>query len=207
MRIRGATTELQNEGLDIEGMAESTATLRQEMQALSGVDIMKNNTTFKSTYQILDELADKWQNLTDIQQASVTELVAGKRQGNIMSALMSNWDIAEDTMNQTMQAEGSADRELARQQESVQYSIDRFKASFQELSNGFISSDFLKGFIDTGNVAVNVLDMLVSKLGIVNTAILGYSGFKLFSSGKPKGFSFRECATGQFSREVYELCL
>ena len=29
----------------------------------------------------MDELAQKWQDLTDIQQATVTELIAGKRQG------------------------------------------------------------------------------------------------------------------------------
>lgn len=42
MRIRGASTELQEAGLDTEGMATSTAKLREEMIALSGVDIMKN---------------------------------------------------------------------------------------------------------------------------------------------------------------------
>ena len=40
-------------------------------------DIMKNANEFKSTYDILDELAEKWSSLTDIQQASVTELIAG----------------------------------------------------------------------------------------------------------------------------------
>ena len=78
MRIRGASTELQEAGLDTEGMAESTAKLRKEMIALSGVDIMQDENTFKSTYQIMDELADKGAGLTDIQQASVTELVAGR---------------------------------------------------------------------------------------------------------------------------------
>ena len=50
--------------------------------ALSGVDIMEaDGQTFKSTYRIMDELAAKWQDLSDIQQATVTELIAGKRQG------------------------------------------------------------------------------------------------------------------------------
>ena len=38
-----------------------------------------NKDTFKSTYDIMDELSTKWQDLTDIQQASITELIAGKR--------------------------------------------------------------------------------------------------------------------------------
>ena len=78
MRIRGAKTELEDAGLETEGMVESTSKLREEILALSGVDIMASATEFKSTYQILDELSDKWKDLTDIQQASVTELIAGK---------------------------------------------------------------------------------------------------------------------------------
>ena len=74
MRIRGADTELQQAGLDTEGMAESTAKLRQEVMAISGVDIMKNENEFKSTYDVLDELSTKWANLTDIQQAKFLKL-------------------------------------------------------------------------------------------------------------------------------------
>ena len=73
-----ATTELEAAGESTEGMAESTASLRKEVMALAGVDIMQNETTFKSTYQILDELSERWSNLTDIEQASLTELLAGR---------------------------------------------------------------------------------------------------------------------------------
>ena len=70
MRIRGAKTELEEAGLDTQGMATSTAKLREEIMKLSGVDIMLDDNTFKSTYKILEELAAKWQDLTDIQQAN-----------------------------------------------------------------------------------------------------------------------------------------
>lgn len=78
MRIRGAKTDLEEAGLDTEGMVTSTAKLRKEMLALSGVDILKDKDTFKSTYQILDELANKWSDLTDIQQADYTCLYVQK---------------------------------------------------------------------------------------------------------------------------------
>ena len=70
MRIRGAKTELEEAGLETDGMVESTAKLREEIMALSGVDIMLDENTFKSTYDIMDELSTKWQDLTDIQQAN-----------------------------------------------------------------------------------------------------------------------------------------
>ena len=43
MRIRGAKTELEEMGEDTDGMVESTSKLREEIMALSGVDIMKND--------------------------------------------------------------------------------------------------------------------------------------------------------------------
>lgn len=69
MRLRGSKTELEAAGEDTEGMATSVSKLREEMLALSGVDIMVDDSTFKETYDVIDELSYKWQNLTDIQQA------------------------------------------------------------------------------------------------------------------------------------------
>lgn len=43
MRIRGAKTELEDAGLETDGMVESTSKLREELKALSGVDIMLND--------------------------------------------------------------------------------------------------------------------------------------------------------------------
>lgn len=57
-------------GEDTSDMVESTAKLREEILALTGVDIMDGANSFKSTYAIMDELAQKWQDLTDIQQAN-----------------------------------------------------------------------------------------------------------------------------------------
>ena len=41
------------------------------------IEVVTIRNEFKSTYDILDELSTKWQDLTDIQQASLTELIAG----------------------------------------------------------------------------------------------------------------------------------
>ena len=120
MRIRGAATELQEAGLDTDGMAESTAKLREEIMALSGVDIMLDDSTFKSTYKIMEELSSKWQNLTDIQQASITELIAGKRQGNIVSSLMENFDIAQNALQTSLGSSGSAMKEHEKWSQSLE---------------------------------------------------------------------------------------
>lgn len=193
MRIRGATTDLEAAGLDTDGMAESTAKLREEVLALSGVDIMLDNDTFKGTYQILDELSEKWADLTDIQQASLTELIAGKRQGNIVSALMSNFDIARETLDTAMnKSAGSAERELSNYQKGIEYSLDRFTAQFQELSTTTLSSDLFKGMVDGGTNALSVVTALIDKIGLIPMLLGGImQGSEIgFNYDTKNGFSF-----------------
>lgn len=172
MRIRGATTEMEQAGLDMEGMADSTATLRKEIMALSGVDIMIDNDTFKSTYQIIEELAAKWGELTDIQQASITELIAGKRQGNIISAVMENFDIAQDALNSSLESAGSAMKEYNTYLEGIEAKTNQFKAAFEALSLTVFNSDFLKGIIEFGTGAITVLDGIIEKLGGMGNALM-----------------------------------
>ena len=169
MRIRGAKTEMEELGLETDGMVESTASLQEEILALSGVDIMKDKNTFKSTYQILDELSMKWANLTDIQQASITELIAGKRQGNIVSALMSNFDTARRATETAINSEGSALKEQATYLSSLEAKTQQFEAAFQSLSNTVIDSDLLKNIVDFGTKSVSSLEGIAKALQTVNS--------------------------------------
>lgn len=56
MRLRGAKTELEELGEDTEGMASSTAKMRKDILGIAGVDIMKNEEEFKSTFQVMSEI-------------------------------------------------------------------------------------------------------------------------------------------------------
>lgn len=72
-----AKTELQEAGEDTEGMADSTAKMRKDILGLTGIDIMFDENTFKSTYQIMSEIAKVWDDLSDIERASLLEKIAG----------------------------------------------------------------------------------------------------------------------------------
>lgn len=179
---RMAKTELEEAGLETEGMVDSTAKLRSEILALSGVDIMENANEFKSTYKIMDELAVKWKDLSDIQQATVTELIAGKRQGNIVSSLMTNFDTARDALETSLNSSGSAMAEHEKWQQSLEAQINSLKASWQALSQAFLRSDFLKVVLNSVIGLVDGLTKLVDKLGTIGTIGLGVGIFGLFKN-------------------------
>ena len=170
-------------------MVESTAKLRSEILALTGVDIMDGANQFKSTYKIMDELAAKWEDLSDIQQATVTELIAGKRQGNIVSSLMTNFDTAREALDTSLNSAGSAMAEHGKWQQSLEARILSLKASWQSLSQSFLQSDFLKGAIGAITKLVDALDWLIDKIGAVPTLIGTFAGIS--SLFKDKGaFTF-----------------
>lgn len=169
MRIRGATTELEEAGLETEGMAKSTAKLREEIKALSGVDIMLNENTFKSTYQILEELSVKWQDLTDIQRASITELIAGKRQGNVISSIMSNFDIAQKALQTSLESEGSAMAEHEKWMDSIEARVNQLKAAWEGLSNSFLDSGFVKGAVSGLTEIAEAITTVIDHIGTLGT--------------------------------------
>ena len=70
MRLRGTSVkELEEEGLDTDGAVESKSKLQSQIKALSGVNILTDTGAYKSTYQILSEIADVWEDINDMDQA------------------------------------------------------------------------------------------------------------------------------------------
>lgn len=179
MRIRSAKTELSEMGEDTDGVVESTATLRAEIMALSGVDIMATATEFKSTYQILDELSQKWTNLSDIARATIIEKMAGKHQGNIFSSLMENFSTAQAALETSLDSAGSAMKEHERWQQSLEAQILKLKASWQGLSQAFLSSDFLKVALDGIIALVDGITKVIDTIGTIPTLLGAFAGGKV----------------------------
>lgn len=182
MRIRSATSEIEEAGGDTDGLVESTADLQKMIKAMTGYDILEEDgETFKSIYDIVLNISKVWESLSDVDQSSLLQALAGKQQSNALAAALSSPDILEKSYQEAMNASGSALAEQAKYQESIQYSIDRTKASLEELANDFLSSDFLKGLIDAGDKLINILDTIIKDFGILPslaTAIGGVLGAK-----------------------------
>lgn len=176
MYLRAAKTEAEEAGESTEGMANSVSELREELLALTNgkVDIQIDENTFKSTYQIMKELADVWGELTDITQANILEQIGGKRNANVVSSMLENFNVAEDVVKTAANSAGSALKENEKYLDSINGKIAEFKATFEELSMNFIGSDFVKQVIELGTGLLNVLNVLakvIDKVGGLNTVL------------------------------------
>ena len=182
MRIRSATSELEQAGEDTDGLVTSTADLQKMIKAMTGYDILESDgKTFKSIYDIVLNISKVWNNLSDLDQSSLLQALAGKQQSNALAAALSNPELLEKSYQEAMDSAGSAAEEEKKYQQSVQYSIDQTKAKLEELSADLLSSDFLKGAIDAGGKLIDILDSIVKSgnaIPAVATAIAAAFSFK-----------------------------
>lgn len=186
LRLRATDAKtLQEAGEDTDGVVSSVPQLRQLIQDLTkvssndfkGFDILKDDGSFKSTYEILLSISKIWDEIGnsdqgDLKQASLLEKIAGKNRANIAASILQNPTMLEKVYNETQNSEGSALRENETQLDSIQGKVDQLTASFQEMWNSAISSDFIKGLVDAGTSITN----LVTKVGLLKTALAGAFG-------------------------------
>lgn len=183
MYLRAAKTEADTAGESTDGMANSVSELRKELLTLTNnkVDIMLDDKTFKSTYQIMKELSGVWSSLSDVDTANILELIGGKRNATAIASLVKNFDDAENALEASKEAAGSATEENEKYLDSVDGKMSVLSSKFEELSNKSIDSDLLKGIIDFGIKAIDVVGDLISKLdsipAIVGTIAAGLSAF------------------------------
>ena len=182
-RLRSSKTELEELGEEQDAYTESTSKLRDLVKSLTGFDILeKDEKTFKSIYDIILGIGKEWNNLTDIERASLGEALAGKRNSNGLYAVLGNLDTLQEAYAKAEASAGSAAKEQENYQKSLQYSLDRTKASLEELAYDLMDSDMLKGGIEFVNSLIQGVDILVEHLNpltalLAGGGLLGTKGF------------------------------
>ena len=107
-----------------------------------------------------------------------------KYNANVLSSLLSDFSLAEDSLKSANESAGSAMRENEVYLESIQGSINRFIAAFQNMSNTVLDSGFVKGIVDVGTAIINLTDSVIGFTGAAPafaTAIASFGAIKMFS--------------------------
>lgn len=184
-RLRGSETELKEMGEDTDGLVTSTSKLQALVKGITGFDIMKDKDTYKDIYDIVLGIGEKWQDLSDIDRASLLEALAGKQQSNALAAALSNIDILKKSYEEATNAEGSARKENEEYSKSIQASIDLAQAKLEQLANDTLNSNFLKGAIDAGGKLIEVLDGIVKSGNAIPTLLAAIgAGFSFKNVGE-----------------------
>ena len=224
-----AKEELSDLGEETDGMITTVSKLRNTIQSATsaatkdgkGFDNFDSNGNYKSTYEIMQGLADLYDEIVKKDKELGTnnlnlllETIAGKNRSNIAASILQNGDMLRSVYEDAQNSEGSAEKELNSYLDSVD-------GKFQQLQNR--TQEFWYNVIDTTTVK-SVLDFttdltegaskffkLVEKhlptiLGAIATIIASNK-----SGGLIRLINFINnspfLATVEFNREVYELII
>lgn len=181
LRLRGAKAELEDMQEDTDGLCDSTSKLREQIMSLTGVDIMIDDNTFKSTTDIIKELGAVWDKLSDSSQAATLELIAGKSRANNVAALLKNYQQIDKVMESLGDAEGSAMRENEAIVDSIDGRIKKLSASMEDFWQKAINTDFVKNIVSSLDTILNLLTKIIDQFGLLPTIIgVGGAGTGIF---------------------------
>ena len=159
-----------------------------------GISIMDQNGELRSTFDILSDLAEKWDELSSAQRQFLGEKAAGNRQVKTLNAIMQNWDVVADTIQKANEATGAAMEGNAKYMESIEGRIVQFKSAFQDLARTTINSDLVKGFVSAGTAIVKLTTDIggLQKVLVPVIALIAIAKWNSFSNAIKKiGEAFR----------------
>ena len=133
---------------------------------------------------------------TDMERAAAMELMGGKRNSNVISALISDFSIAENSLQTALNSTGSAAKENEKYLDSIAGKLSQFEAQFESLSTSVVDSGLPKFFIELGtNVLsategiINFIDVFPALMGLLSGG-LSLTGQKAGKSNMP---SYASC--------------
>lgn len=186
MRIRGMKGELESLGEEVDETVDSISKVQTQILNRTGgkVNIFDDMGNFRDYYDIMEDIAEVYDDLNDPDKADLTEILFGKQRGNQGAALIQAFQSGQiqKALEATLNAEGSAMQEQERWLGSLEAKTQQFEAAFQSLSSTILDSSLLKWFVDFGTGFVKVLDTVIDKIGSLGTIGAGAGIFGIFEN-------------------------
>lgn len=169
--LRTITARLRNTTADLEELGETdfTKSKYQELvQALTKykVSLKDINGEYRSTYDIMHDLADVWGELGTQERAALATAIAGTRQQDVLNSLLSNFKEATGAMERMSTSQGALSEAYDVYLQSITAHINQFKASFDGLGISVLNglTPLINAIIDVGSAIMNVVAMVTNTL-------------------------------------------
>lgn len=181
-----AKQELSDLGEETDGMLTTVSKLRDTIMDATkaaskdgkGFDILDDNGNYKSTYEIMQGLADLYDDIVKKDKELGTnnlnlilETIAGKNRSNIAASILQNGDMLRSVYEDAQNSEGSATEELNKYLDSIDGKIAQLQNRVQEFWTKVIDSDAVKNGIDLLTTLVKGATNFVDKVGTLPTLL------------------------------------
>lgn len=202
LRIQGteeAKEQLETLGEDTEDyIVQTTSKIDESVRNFTavasnnfkGISLLDSNGNYRSTYEILQDIADIYEEIQETDkkygtnhEQGLLELLAGKNRSNIAASILQNGDVLRSVYESSQNSEGSAQEELDKYLDSVEGKITQLQNHLQEFAYSAINTDMFKGLIDGANSLLKIIISISKNFGTFTTLLGTASGIFLSKAG------------------------
>lgn len=167
-RIRNTKSEL-----DELGETMVIADYEKAVSTLSGAGVkFMDNGEFRSTYEILKDIADVWDQISSANQAAIAETLAGTRQQNVFASIIEQFQEASGAVKAAQDADGKMAEAYDVYLNSVEGRVGRIKATYESIAHNVANSTLLSMVLAIGDGLLQILNTL-SKVHALIPGIAG----------------------------------
>ncbi|MCY8907859.1 phage tail tape measure protein, partial [Bacillus atrophaeus] len=172
-----------------------------------GISVKTASGEAKTSSDLIEELAGKWDTLSDAQKQNTSIGVAGIYQLSRFNALMNNYTISQSAASTAANSVGSSWKEQQKYADSLEARINRLSNSFTEMSvasgEALISdsivvfADVLKVIVQTSAQVTKSIGLLPQVFGAATAAVLLFNSSlraSTLASGTAMGAALRNLA-------------
>lgn len=184
MRIRGYDEETEEYIGGIEELSGDIANLTKSASNPGGISLFtdESKTEYKSTIQILRDISEIYDELTDKQQAALLEKLGGKRGGQVIAAILKNFDAVESSLVSMSNSAGNAMNEMGIIEQSLEYKLNSLKETAVGVFQNLFQSEEIGIGIELLTKILELIDFLTEHIGLLGTAIVSAGIYKAIKS-------------------------
>ncbi len=160
----------------------SLENIQNTLYELTGVSIMADTDSYKSTYQILADIHEVWDSLSDQAQEKTLTLIFGEQGADIGASTLKNFDMAKQALTEMTVSAGNIDAAMAAATDSVAYRINTLSETGTSIMKNLFQGEEMKAVLDFLASLAEGLDWVTDKLGLFGTAALGAGAFAGFQN-------------------------
>lgn len=133
--------------------------------------------------EIFIQLAEKWDNLSLVQQRYIATQAAGSRQQSRFIAMMQNYSRTMELVDAAYNSAGSGQEQFEKTLESLEAKLNNLHNAWSSFSMSIANSDIIKSAVDLFTDLLTTINNLTDAFGPLSGAIKIFLGFGLFKTG------------------------
>lgn len=130
-----------------------------------GIKLRKNAQEYRETDDVLEDIHEKWSEMSQVDRNSIVNALAGTRQREIVLTLFENWDQVEKFTQISADSYGTAEEKMTAFTDTIEAAQNRLTVAMERWVLTLQGSNAIKWFYDSLTFLVEQADKLIAVFG------------------------------------------